>query len=186
MKREDKNHLNIFLRYLILILAGIPNLWIFYLIFTPLTIYPVLFLLKLFYDAVLMGNVILINNFFPIEIIRACIAGSAYYLLFILNLSIPMKIQKRIKMLAFSFSALLLVNILRIFILSVFFVSGKSFFDITHILFWYLGSIVFVVGIWFLGIKIFKINEIPFYSDLKSLLEKTKKGKSSKKNKHSR
>jgi exosortase/archaeosortase family protein len=127
----------------------------------------------------------MIDNF-AIEIIGACIAGSAYSLLLILNLSVPnIKIKQRIKLLLFSFSSLLIINILRIFILSVLFVQGISFFDITHKLFWYAGSTIFVVAIWFTGIKLFKIKEIPFYSDIKYLLalrKNTKKTKRSKKN----
>ena len=185
MKKESKKFFGILTRYLILILIGIPNLWLFYLIFTPLTIYPVFFLLSLFFNATLNNNIIILKNFLPIEIIPACVAGSAYYLLLILNLAIPMKINKRLKMLLFSLLSLLIINILRIFLLSILFVSGTSLFDITHELFWYFGSLVFVVGIWFVGVKIFKIKEIPFYSDLQNtgLLKKIKKPKSSKKNK---
>jgi exosortase/archaeosortase family protein len=185
MKKESKKFFGILIRYLILIMIGIPNLWLFYLIFTPLTIYPVFFLLSLFFNATLINNLIILENIFPIEIISACVAGSAYYLLLILNLATPMSISKRMKVLAFSLISLLIINILRIFFLSILFVSGKSFFDFTHQLFWYLGSIVFVVGIWFAGVKIFKIKEIPFYSDLKNtgLLKKIKKSKRSKKNK---
>ena len=185
MRKESKNFFGIFTRYLILILIGIPNLWLFYLIFTPLTIYPVFFLLNLFFDASLFGNLILLNKSFSIEIIKACVAGSAYYLLLILNLAIPMKINKRLKILAFSFISLLIINILRIFLLSLLFVSGTSLFDITHEFFWYLGSIAFVIGIWFAGVKIFKVKEIPFYSDMQNtgLFKKIKKSKSSKKNK---
>lgn len=186
LKKEHRKYLDIFVRYLVLVLIGIPNLWLFYTIFTPLTVYPVLFLLGLFYDTVLLGNVILVNNFFPIEIISACVAGSAYYLLLILNLSIPMEIKKRIKLLAFSFASLLFINILRIFIFSLIFISGKSFFDFTHILFWYLGSVVFVVGIWFAGVKIFKVKAVPVYSDLQTILNKTKNRKRSKKNNQAR
>ena len=156
-------------RYLILIAVAIPNLYIFYLIFTPLTIYPVYFFLNLFYDASLLGNTITIN-FISIEIIQACVAGSAYYLLLILNLSTPnIKINKRIKMIFLAFLSLLILNILRIFFLSILAISGSSFFEITHIIFWYAISIVFVVGIWFTQVKNFKITQIPFYSDLKSL-----------------
>ena len=186
MKKEDKKHLNIFLRYFILIILGIPNLWLFYFIFAPLTIYPIFFLLNLFYNAVLLGNVILVNGLFPIEIVDACIAGSAYYLLLVLNMAIPMEIKKRLKILAFSFLSLLFINLLRIFVLSLIFLSGKSFFDITHLLFWYFGSIIFVVGIWFAGVKIYNIKEIPFYSDFLVILKKTKKRKRAKKNKNSR
>ena len=185
MKKQARKFLDIAIRYLILIAVGIPNLWLFYLIFTPLTIYPVFFLLSLFFNATLAGNRILLDNIFSIDIIETCVAGSAYYLLLILNLAIPMEIKKRVKMLLFSFLSLLALNILRIFFLSLLFVSGASSFDITHKLFWYLLSTIFVIGIWFAGIKIFKIKEVPFYSDLKNagFLKKIKKSKSSKKNK---
>ncbi len=76
-------------------------------------------------------------------------------------------------MLAFAFSAFLLVNLLRIFILSLMFINGSSFFDITHRLFWYFLSTVFVIVIWFTEVKLFKIKEIPFYTDLKYLYKKS-------------
>jgi len=157
---------NVFLRYLILIAVALPNFWIFYFIFTPLTVYPVYFLLSFFYDSLLIENIILVNDV-AIDLIKACIAGSAYYLLLILNLSIPkIKIQKRIKMILFAFGIFLAVNVLRIFLLGIMILEKSSLFNFTHQLFWYLVSIVFVVGIWFTEVKIFKIKEIPFYSDI--------------------
>ncbi len=174
MKKISNQFISLLIRYAILIIVALPNFWLFYLIFTPLTIYPIYFLLNLFFDSSLMGNIILVDKF-PIELIPACIAGSAYYLLLILNLSTPkIKIQKRVKMILFSFTFLLILNILRIFLLSLVFVSGNSFFDLAHKLFWYLGSTIFVVGIWFIEVKLFKIKEIPFYSDIKSLYKKSK------------
>jgi|TARA_Y100000310_G_scaffold341901_1_gene442786 hypothetical protein len=170
MKVKQKRFLDIFFRYLILILVAIPNLWIFYFVFTPLTIYPVYALLNGFFDVSLLGNILVLDRTFPIEFISACIAGSAYYFLLILNLSTPnIKMKKRITMIFISFASLLALNILRIMILVGVFFLGASFFDITHIIFWYFMSIVFVVGIWFTQIKIFKIKEIPFYSDFKFL-----------------
>jgi len=173
MKKTSKRFIDILIRYSILIILAIPNFWLFYLIFTPLTLYPVYFLLNIFFSASLTGTTILINNF-PIELIPACIAGAAYYLLLILNLSVPnIKLKKRIKMILLSFSLLLFLNILRIFSLSLIFLSGNSLFDAAHKLFWYLGSTVFVVGIWFIEVKIFKIKKIPIYSDIKFLYKKS-------------
>jgi len=183
MKKETKLFLDIFIRYFILIIIGIFSFRIFYLFFYSLTIYPVFFLLKIFFDSSLLYNVIFVHNI-PIEIIGPCVAGSAYYLLLILNLSIPnLKLKKRINLLLFSFGSLLIINILRIFFLSVLLISGVSFFDITHKLFWYIGSSVFVIGVWFLGIKLFKVKEIPFYSDIKFLLKSGKKPKKTKRSK---
>ncbi len=174
MKKDSKKFFDIFIRYIILILIALPNLWLFYFIFTPLTVYPIYFLLNLFFDTSLFGNIIILNKKLAIELIRACIAGAAYYFLLVLNLSIPkIKITKRIKMIIFAFLSLLIINILRIFLLGLVAYSGNSFFDLTHELFWYLMSVVFVVGIWFAEVKIFKIKEIPFYSDLKFLYKKS-------------
>ena len=173
MKR-GKEVLDIFVRYVILILVAIPNLWLFYFIFTPLTSYPVYWLLSIFYNAsILNNNIILINHQVPIELIGACIAGSAYYLLLILNLATrKIALKKRIKILLWAFGAFLLLNVLRIFCLSLMAVSGSSSFDITHRIFWYTLSTIFVVAIWFSEVKFFKIKAIPFYSDMKFLYKK--------------
>ena len=178
MKRGSNRFLDLVVRYVLLVIIALPGLWIFYFIFTPLTVYPIYFLLNLFYDVSLIsGNILLINREIPIEFIKACIAGSAYYLLTILNLATPkIKLKKRINMLLLAFAIFLVLNLLRIFLLSFLAISGSSYFDVTHILFWYSLSTIFVVAIWFAEVKLFKIKEIPFYSDLrflyKSLLRK--------------
>ncbi len=174
MKRKRGGFENLILRYLILLLVGLPNLGIFYVIFTPLTLYPVYFLLSIFFDVSLIGNVMLIERCFSIELIDACIAGSAYYLLTILNLSTPnIKIPKRIKMLLWAFAAFLFINILRILLLGLLSISESPLFNFTHEFFWYFVSIVMVIGIWFAEVKLFKIKDIPFYSDLKVLYKKS-------------
>jgi len=169
-----KNFLNILIRYFILILVALPGLYIFYFIFTPLTIYPVYSLLGLFFDAALLSKTYILVNNIPIELISACIAGSAYYLLLVLNLSTPkIKIKTRILAILFSFVAFLLLNILRIVALSFLAAKNFSYFDVTHMIFWYGFSTVIVVGIWFAEVKIFKIKEIPFYSDIRYLIKKS-------------
>src|SRR3989344_411609 len=166
---------DILIRYAILIILALPNFWLFYFVFTPLTVYFVYFLLNLFFNASVSGTTINIIDYVPIEIIGACVAGSAYYLLSILNLSTPnINLQKRVKMILFSFFFFLIINVLRIFLLGILLVNGSSFFDITHKLFWYIGSTLFVVGIWFAEVKCFKIKEIPFYSDIKLLYKNTR------------
>jgi len=175
MKKTSKQILDIGIRYLLLVAVAIPNLWFFYFIFTSLTIYPANFILGLIFDSSLSGNVITISNCFPIELIGACIGASAYYLLFILNFATPgIDTKKRIRILAFAFLAFLVLNLLRIILLSIMFVSGSSLLDVTHKVFWYLLSTLFVVGIWFAEVKLFKIKAIPFYSDLNWLYKKIK------------
>jgi exosortase/archaeosortase family protein len=163
------NFLDLSLRYLILVLIALPNLYLFYLIFTPLTVYPIYFIFNLLFGATLTGTTVIVKEI-PIEIIKSCVAGSAYYLLFILNLATPnIKLNKRIKMILVSFIAFLILNLLRIIILSFLALSNSSLFDITHKISWYLLSVLFVVGIWFSMVKIYNIKQIPFYSDIKLL-----------------
>lgn len=176
MEKSSRVFLDLIIRYTILIIVAIPSLWIFYKIFTPLTVYPFYFLIKIFFNSVLLGdNIILIERIFPVELINACIAGAAYYLLFILNLSIPkIKFEKRIRMILFAFVLFLTINVFRIFILTLLALNGSSWFDMTHKLFWNLLSTLFVAGIWFIEVKIYKIKEIPLYSDLKFLYKNSK------------
>lgn len=176
-KRKSKiNIFGIISRYSILIIVALFNLWIFYTIFTPLTIYPSYFLIKLFFNTTISGNVLILNNSIFIDLIKACIAGSAYYLLFILNMSIPnVKLKKRISMIVFSFLTLLILNILRIVFLIIVYMQKNSAFDLTHEIVWYVFGTLFVVGIWFAEVKIYNIKEIPIYSDIKYLINKIKK-----------
>src|SRR3989344_2806794 len=173
MKKEGKSFVGIFIRYLVIILISLPGLYVFYAVFKPLTIYPVYFLLSLLFNVSLQGHTLFIKQI-PIEIIGPCIAGSAYSLLFVLNLALPkINLKKRILMISLSFLTFLLINILRIILLSILYISGSSWFDFTHKLFWYGISTIFVIGIWFLEVKLFHIKEVPFYSDLKYLYKKS-------------
>jgi len=175
LKKQPASIWGIPIRYLILVLAALFDLWIFYEIFTPLTIYPVYFVSKLLSDASILGNIILINGSISIELIKACIAGSAYYLLFILNMTVNrIRIVKRIQMIAFSFASLLILNIVRIIVLIVIYLNKNPSFEVIHEIFWYVFGTLFVVGIWFAEVKIFKIKEIPVYSDIKLLIQQIK------------
>ena len=174
MKKKDKKTIFLLLRYLIL-LGLMFTLPIIYKILTPLTVYSTAGLLKIFHQVFISKDIITIFPKTIIQIIPACVAGSAYLLLLILNLSTPMKIKKRIKSILFSIILLFILNILRIFFLTILLVNDFQFFDFTHKLFWYMLSTVFVVGIWLLTTKIFSIKEIPAHSDIKYLIKNIKK-----------
>ena len=176
MNKESKRIFFIFLRYLILVLIALPNLFIFYLILTPLTVYPVNFLLNILYSPVLNGSQITINHT-VIEIVDACVAGSAYYLLLLLNLAIPMSIKKRLASIAFSFALFLTMNIARISIFTILLINEFRYFDLTHKIFWYVLSGVLVFLAWFITIKTFKIRKTPFVSDIKFFYNQIKKHK---------
>jgi exosortase/archaeosortase family protein len=176
MEEETKKIISLVSRYVILILVAIPNLYIFYKIFTPVTVNLVYYSLKIFFDVSLSANTISFNpSCLAIELIPACIAGSAYYLLMLLNFSTSnITLIKRIILLIISFLGFLILNVIRIDILSVLLLRGSDYFDFSHRLSWYLVSTVLVVVIWFSEVKLFKIKEIPVYSDIKYLLIKSK------------
>lgn len=168
-KSDTKNILFLFLRYLLIIILGLSNLILIYKIFTPLTIQPVYFILSIFSPVILLGNTIIYNSS-AIQLIPACIAGSAYYLLIILILSTPnIKPAKKILVALLSLLSLLILNILRIVLLAL--ITKSIYFNSVHMLFWYALSTIFVAGIWILSVKIFNIKSVPFYSDLKYLLK---------------
>ncbi len=170
-----KKTYSILIRYLIL-LALMFSLPLIYKIITPLTLYTILGILKLFFKEVLLqGNIISIEFKTFLEIIPQCIAGSAYLLLLILNLTVPMKSKKRFYSILTSFLLLFALNILRIFTLTLLQINNSSFFNITHKLFWYILSTVFVVGIWFLIVRLYSVKEIPVYTDIKYLLKQSKR-----------
>lgn len=157
-------------RYLIILLIGL-GLPLLYIILTPLTIYPSSFLLRLFYPIIVQGNEIIIGDAI-ITLISACLAASAFYLLILLNISIPMNTRNRIYSLSFSLLLFLGINILRIAIFSILFINSFQYFDFTHKLFWYFLSGVLVFLVWIATIKLFKIKGIPFYTDIRFLYQK--------------
>lgn len=171
--KDGKKIAFIFARYIIVLLVAFPNLFLFYLVFSPLTIYPSSSILSLFYETSVHGNTILVNSV-PVELVNACIAGSAFYLLFLLNLSVPLNFKKRIFSLVFSFFLFLVINILRISIFSSLYINNFKYFSITHLAFWYVLSGIFVFLVWLITIRTFKIKAIPFYSDIKFIHSRIK------------
>ncbi len=162
----------IFARYFLAAVLGF-FFFFFSFIFFHLTIYPVYFLLSILYPvSVIDANLIISSK--TIELIPACIAGSAHYLLTALNLTTPMKLKKRFPVLFFSLILFLIINISRIFFISLLFIESNSLFDFTHKFSWYFLSTVFIIGIWFFSVYLLKIKSIPVYSDFKYLLRKIK------------
>lgn len=166
---NKKEVIGLLARYLALIVLALGNLILFYKVFTPLTIYPAYWALSLLYDIkILAGNILFFEGYYA-EIIPACIAGAAYYFLLILNLSTPMNPLKRAKSIIFSIFAFWALNITRITIFAAMFFAGFRYLDFTHAFFWYFGSTLIVVLIWFLTIWLFKITCIPIYTDFKNI-----------------
>lgn len=170
MKKSKTDIYFILIRYLILLLVVLFGLPIIYKIFTPLTTKFSAKLLGLFYNISSNRGLIVINETTSIYIVDACVAGSAYLLLIILNLLTPLEKKKRVYSLIYSICLLFIVNIFRIVALSALYHNKIPYADFTHVIFWYGLSTVFVILIWFETVRAFKIRSIPFYTDYKSLI----------------
>jgi exosortase/archaeosortase family protein len=168
--------IGLFTRYMaLLILALIFSFsTVFYDFFLKLTIYPSSYLINFLYPAAVSGSNILVNSYI-IEIIPACVAVSAYFLFFILNLSTSMNLKTRLKSLLFLFVSLLVINIFRIFIFSMLLLNNFIYFEAVHKFTWYSMNILIVVGLWFLAVRLFNIRNIPIYSDFRLLIENLKR-----------
>jgi len=183
MNKQSKRILGLFSRYFALLLAGAGNLYIFYKILTPLTIRTTGGILSLFGATRIAGSFILFKETI-IEIAPACVAGAAFYLLFLFILSTAeVKPLKRFYALVMASAMFFILNLSRIIFLAL--IAGASYFPTVHWIFWNLVSTVFVVAVWFAIVKIYKMKSIPVYSDmvyLRSLMKSGKKSKRQKKN----
>lgn len=172
---ERREAVSLALRYGILLIIGLTNLifvynGLFYQLFTPLTVYPVYGIFGMLYDEVLFlgPDTIFLKGYYA-TIAPACVAGSAYYLLLILNMTTPMQLKRRLWCIAYIFGTFLLLNIARIVIFGILWTRGYEYFDFTHLATWYLGSTILVAVIWFSAILFFKIKEAPVLTDLQTL-----------------
>ncbi|MDO8564002.1 MAG: pacearchaeosortase [Nanoarchaeota archaeon] len=170
--RLNKFALSLCLRYVVLLIIAL-NLDLIYNIFTPLTLNLSNTLLGLFYETLIDNNSIFIDTF-EIKLIPACIAGSAYLLLLILNLSTEIDFKKRVKSLLFILSSFLLINVLRITFLTYLFKESLAYSNLAHEISWYLGSTVILVIIWFVNVTLFNIKNIPVFTDVKYLFSQVK------------
>jgi len=167
---KEKHFYYLFLRYIVLIVIAL-NINLIYDLLLPITLYASYFLIHLFYqDALISGPSTISLGSSDISLIAACIAGSAYLLLIILNLSTPMNKKQRFYSLLFMIGLFFILNIMRIALFSHLSASGSSYFEELHKLSWYFASTILVVMIWFSGIKIYKIKGIPFFTDGKDII----------------
>lgn len=161
--------ISLVIRYGFLLILGL-NFALIYKVMNPLTIYPSFYAFNHLYGAVFYPpNVIAFKGYFT-AIVNACVAGSAYYFLLILNLTTPMALFKRVKTIVFLLTSFYLINLLRIILFGTLFYKGFKYFDITHLWTWYLGSTILIVLLWFLAVWLFEIREIPVYSDFKKII----------------
>lgn len=169
---DVRQTLGMLARYLVLALIPLGGMAFLYFVFTPLTVHPVYWILKKIYaDTVLLGTTTLYFQEQYANIVAACVAGAAYYLLLILNLTTPMSLPQRAKSIAFTLLIFLVLNILRIVIFARLLAQGANYFDIAHQMTWYFGSTVLVILVWFANVLLFGIRAVPIYTDVATLIK---------------
>ncbi|MBT4334246.1 pacearchaeosortase [archaeon] len=175
----------LFVRFIIAILAVIFYNFLFYEILKPFTIYGSYLFLLIFESGIKLAENSLIVSGHTFNFIHACIAGSAYFLLFILLISTKdIKLIDGIKLFFVGSSLILLMNIIRIDILIISSIKfGKVWFDAIHLIFWKFLSTIYVAFVWISLVKKFKIKTIPIYSDIIYLITRiTLKNRKSRRN----
>jgi exosortase/archaeosortase family protein len=172
MDEQTKKVIGIFARYVFVFLLALGNFYVFYKILTPLTILSVSQTIALFRDVVVVGDMIYTVST-RIQIVEACVAGTAFFLMFLLVFSTAnINLLKRIYALIFSLLLLFLSNYLRIVFLIA--ITDNLYFEFIHWILWHFVSVILVVGIWFFVIYLFKIDSVPIYSDVKYLMSLTR------------
>ena len=158
-----------FLKFIIALLLGIFS-GIFYFIFTPLTIYPTYIISNIFLNSTLIENALIIDGTI-FRFIPACIAASAYLLLAILILTTKdIDIKKCLKLFVIGALLILIANILRLeFLIYLYRNFSIQLFNTIHLFIWKILASIYVVLVWILLTKYYKIKEIPVYSVLKEV-----------------
>src|SRR3989338_8683744 len=165
------------LLFRLILLFAVP-LSLFYFIFTPLTIYPSYFLLKLSgFAPQFTSSTVLAFKELAIKFVPACIACSAYYLLYILiMLTKDLSIMQSLKLFIYGSLLILSVNLIRIYIIVFVLIKyGLNYFDMIHLFFWTFVASTYVALIWTFLTRKMKIKSIPAYSDVMYLYKKIKK-----------
>ena len=162
--------IHLFVRYTLVLILGLGNLAIIYALCTPLTLYPLSSILRVFYPQAIQAGATITIDRYVVVIVPACIAGAAYYLLIALNMLTPMPMQKRIHSMAFLVLSFLVVNLIRIILfINLYIKQGQAVFTQWHAAVWYGGSTLLVVAVWLTSVQIYKIKAIPVYTDIKNL-----------------
>ncbi|MGK0209546.1 MAG: exosortase/archaeosortase family protein [Patescibacteria group bacterium] len=179
MKKVDVRLLDIVVRYVLIFVLGLFDLFIFYFVFTPLTIDFVGLVLGLFVSYELigeLGNVFFVSGI-EFVVVRACVAGAAYYLLCILVLGMPgLDWGKRAKALLYSFGLFYGINVVRIVMMILLYVYwGAGAFEIVHMFLWYGMSILIVAGVWFFVSSKMGLKGRPVVDDLRFVWKQVRK-----------
>tara|TARA_Y100000310_G_scaffold334123_1_gene413110 strand:- start:1908 stop:2453 length:546 start_codon:yes stop_codon:yes gene_type:complete len=164
-----------------ILIAG--NMGFLALIITPLSMWISYVPLFLFFGAGIKGNILNVGST-RIEYIDVCAAVGAYILLaLLLSLTKDLKFEKGLRVFFVGSLLILIANVIRIDMMILLLkYYGSDLFDTLHLFVWKFVSTFYVVIVWVFLVNKFKIKEIPIYSDIKFLYEKSLFFKKSRKN----
>lgn len=149
---------------------------LFYIVFSPLTLWASYGILLLFLDATLQRTTILAGHT-TLVFVPACTAASAYLLLALLILlTRGISFKQGIFLFLLGSGLIFVANIIRIQILFyLLFNVGKNYFETLHLFIWKVLSSVYVAGVWIFLTWKFKIKGIPVVDDFLFVLKKIKR-----------
>lgn len=144
---------------------------VFYLIFSPLTLWVSYGILRIFMPVTLEGTT-LFTNTTALVFVPACTAASAYLLLALLILlTRGISFQTGVKLFLLGSALIFAANILRIQLLFyLLFHAGKNYFATLHLVIWKLLSSVYVAATWIFLTWKFKVRELPVVGDISYIL----------------
>ena len=165
------------IRYLSTIILMVFGLKIVYFLISSLT-FNLSYYSLFYYNPTLVSEASFIIGNHKLNFISACTAASAYLLLALLTLTTDLNLKKSIKVFLLGSVLILIANIIRIDILIIALIEfGSRTFNTLHLFFWKVLSTVYVVLLWIFLTKIFKIKNIPIYTDFKEIYKIYKESK---------
>lgn len=117
-----------------------------------------------------------------VNIVKACVTASAYYLLALFCIiTMGIALWKRVLMFLIGSALIFGMNLARIVILIIILLGDSSVFRTTHDALGLLLSVGYVILVWILLSLLFKVKTIPFYSDIRFLVDEISKKEAKRK-----
>jgi len=155
----------VYVRLLLLIIFLLVGYKVIYVVISPITFYLIYYSL-FFYSPILTSSTSFVVNGQSVNFIPACTAASAYLLFLMLVLTVDIKFRKAASIFLTGSFLILFGNLVRVDILIISLIKyGYTLFETLHMFFWTVLSTIYVVLVWILLAWIFKIRDIPIYSD---------------------
>ena len=145
---------------------------LFYVVFSPPTLWVSYGILQFFLEATLTGTTILAGGK-TLLFVPACTAASAYLLLALLILlTRGISFKTGVKLFLLGSLLIFAANIVRIqFLFYLLFTVGKNYFETLHLLIWKVLSSAYVAVVWIFLTWKFKLKETPLVSDFQYILK---------------